>query len=77
MKKIQETPAAEPRTVHATKEQVAKIQRADAEYIPKTITIRGYQARFLQENSISLSRFVQLKLDQLISKGKIDLTKNL
>ncbi len=62
-----------PDTVRLTKEQVAKIRWVDMKYIPKTITIRGDQAKFLKDNSISLSRFVQAKLDELMGKGTLDL----
>lgn len=36
----------------------------------KTISIRSDQNEFLQKNSISLSRFVQQKIDELMSGNK-------
>ena len=41
-------------------------------FIPKNITIRNDQEQFLRKNSISLSRFVQQKLDEAMNgkKGK-------
>jgi hypothetical protein len=36
-------------------------------FIPKTLTIRSDQDEFLKKNSISLSRFVQQKIDEMMS----------
>ncbi len=36
--------------------------------VKKTITITSKQAEFIHENSISLSRFVQKKIDELIAE---------
>jgi len=36
--------------------------------VKKTITITSKQAKFIHDNSISLSRFVQKKIDELITE---------
>jgi len=39
-------------------------------FITKTLTIRSDQDEFLKKNAISLSRFVQQKLDETMSASK-------
>ncbi|MDO8339071.1 MAG: hypothetical protein Q7T16_00260 [Candidatus Burarchaeum sp.] len=39
-------------------------------FIPKTLTIRSDQDDFLKKNSISLSRFVQQKIDEVMGASK-------
>lgn len=39
-------------------------------FIPKTITIRSDQEEFLKRNAISLSRFVQQRIDEMMKGGK-------
>jgi hypothetical protein len=38
-------------------------------FVPKTLTIRSDQDEFLQKNSISLSRFVQQRIDEMMNNG--------
>jgi hypothetical protein len=40
-------------------------KRKDGKYVPKAITIREDQAKYIEENSLNLSKFVQKKLDEL------------
>jgi len=39
-------------------------------FIPKTLTIRSDQDEFLKKNAISLSRFVQQKIDEVMNGNK-------
>lgn len=39
-------------------------------FTPRTITIRSDQDEFLKKNSVSLSRFVQQKIDELMAAYK-------
>jgi len=41
-------------------------------YLTKTITLRDDQVRYVNENSINLSRFVQNKLDKLMGIKKVE-----
>ena len=43
-------------------------KRKNGKYIPKTLTIREDQAKFIEKNSLNLSKFVQKKLDELMQK---------
>jgi len=40
-------------------------KKKDGNYVPKTITIREDQSKYIEENSLNLSKFVQKKLDDL------------
>lgn len=39
-------------------------------FIPKTLTIRSDQDEFLKKNAISLSRFVQQRIDEMMNGNK-------
>ena len=39
-------------------------------FIPKTLTIRSDQDEFLKKNAISLSRFVQQRIDEMMGATK-------
>jgi len=41
---------------------------AKEKYIRKTITIKEKQDKYIQDNSINLSRFVQKRLDESMRK---------
>ncbi len=43
-------------------------QKAGERYLAKTITIRPDQDEFLKKNALSLSRFVQQKIDEAMEK---------
>jgi len=39
--------------------------KKEANYVPKTITIRSDQADLIEKRALNLSKFVQQKLDEL------------
>lgn len=45
-------------------------QKAGDKYLTKTITIRPDQDEFLKKNALSLSRFVQQRIDEAMNAGK-------
>lgn len=47
-------------------------QKEGIKYEPKTITLRSDQIKFIEQNSISLSRFVQTKIDELMGVKKAE-----
>lgn len=47
---------------------MVKKNNKNGQFVPKTITIRKDQAEYIDKVSISLSKFVQRKLDEEIGK---------
>jgi len=46
-------------------------------YMKKTITIKDYQAKWIEKNHINFSRWVQAKLDEEIEKeGKLNVKED-
>jgi hypothetical protein len=41
-------------------------KRNNGKYVPKTLTVREDQAKFIEKTSLNLSKFVQKKLDELM-----------